>query len=110
MKLSIITEMKDLMPKECQFQFGDCGLEVYKMAKRAVDRGIYNFIVVDGMVDVGDKIETPHSWIERNGEIIDPTVSQFGDDEVHYSPSGSYRDEFTPIEYIENFEDQYGEQ
>lgn len=109
MKLSAITEMDEFLPdQQCKYQFGDCGIETYRMVKRAVQRGVRDFVVVDGMVDVGDETEIPHSWVERRGKIIDPTINQFEGQEVKYSPPGTYREEFAPHEYIENFEDQYG--
>jgi hypothetical protein len=108
MKLSMITELHDLLPDQQHgYQFGDCSVEVYMMVKRAITKGILDFVVVDSMVMV-DNQEIPHSWIERGGKIIDPTVNQFGGRDIEYSPSGSYRDEFSPTEYVEYFEEQYG--
>lgn len=107
MKLSMISEMREFLPNECQFKFGECGLEVYQMTKRALAKGTSDFIVVDSVVDVNGDI-VPHSWIERDGEIIDPTVNQFRGN-VKYSPPEEFREEFSPQEYIDQFEEQYGE-
>lgn len=107
MKLSLIAEMKEFMPTRCDFRFGDCSIETYKVVKNAIINGVSNFIVVDGMVMVDDK-EYPHTWIEKNGEIFDPTVSQFEGKNIIYSPPESYRDEFRPVEYVRNMEEDYG--
>jgi len=92
--------------KNKKFQYGDCDLEVYLMTKRALASGIDNFMVVNGMVYNGKVI--PHSWIERHGKVIDPTASQF-EREVEYSPDNEYREEFNPQEFVEYFEDMYGD-
>ena len=112
MRLSLLHEsVDDFMPKSraCA-QFGDCSIEVYFIAKEAVKAGFRDFKVIDGMVRYEGKI-FPHSWIETaDGDIKDPTVSQFWySDKLEYSPEGEYRDEFTPEEYIRNFEGQYGD-
>ena len=108
MKLSMITELHELLPNQQHtYQFGDCSVEIYMMVKRALVKGISDFVVVDSMVMVDGK-EIPHSWIERRGKIIDPTVNQFGERDIEYSPPESYREEFSPNEYVEYFEEQYG--
>lgn len=109
MKLVMIAELNEFLPdQQCQYRFGDCSIQTYQMVKRALAKGISDFIVVDSMVEV-DGSELPHSWIERGDKIIDPTANQFRGSKVEYSPPESFREEFSPEEYVEYFEDQYGE-
>jgi hypothetical protein len=108
MKLAKISESVDRhMPDTCQsFEFGQCSTEVLRVVQRALSTGFNKFIVVDGMVGVNGQ-SIPHTWIEVNGEIKDPTASQF-DGDIEYSPEGEYRDEHRPEDFVNNFEDQYG--
>lgn len=111
MRLAEIYESVDsYMPsKECSFQFGECGTEVLRVVQRTLASGFNRFIVVEGMVYLnGEENAVPHTWIEVNGEIRDPTVSQFQAAQIQYSPPGEYREEYTPENYVENFEFQYG--
>lgn len=111
MKLASIHESLDHhMPgKECSFQFGGCGIEVLRVVQKALNSGFNRFIVVEGMVYLnGVENAIPHTWIEIDGEIRDPTVSQFKDAKIQYDPPGEYRDEYTPEDYLADFEDQYG--
>jgi hypothetical protein len=104
--------VENLFRDQC-FRYGDCGLEVYHIVKRALLNGIRNFRVIDGMVylDGNGKNPVPHTWIEVNGTIKDPTASQFSASFINYatSESGEYREEYTPKQYVDYFEDQYGE-
>lgn len=96
------------------FRFGDCTIEVLRVVVKALNAGFRDFTVVEGMVYLnGEENAVPHAWIElRNGDIKDPTVSQFGSDplqtQIEYGPSGEYREEFTPEEYVEHHEFSYG--
>jgi len=109
MKLSHIHEtIESHFPQHCNFEFGECGVQTYYIVKKALAAGLYEFIVVEGMVLVGGKI-MPHTWIEINGEIKDPTASMFGHDNIEYSPEGEYREEYGSEEFVELFIDQYGD-
>jgi len=93
-------------------QFGDCGLEVYLAVKRLIGQGVSNFKVIDGKVYLNNDRDHPvdHTWIEMNGRVQDPTDSQFRGAPVDYTPEpGEYREEYTPQQYIQNFEGQYGD-
>jgi len=105
MKLSQITESLDqYLPEPRQFKYGDCGYEVYFMAVKAVKSGFDKFIVVDGMVDIGNNRLMPHTWIELlDGTVKDPTQNQFNSQDLLYSPPDEYREEYSPTEYIEYF-------
>lgn len=111
MKLREFHESLDsYMPKgHCSAQFGDCGIEVYLITKEALKHGYRDFVVVEGMVLIDGEV-IPHTWIElRTGEIKDPTFSQFGPGtEVAYSPKGEYREVYSPEQYVESFEEQFG--
>lgn len=108
-----LTSRGELDPAgESCHQFGDCGLEVYRTTKKLLSQGVSDFKVIDGMVYLNHDQDhpVPHSWINANGRIIDPTESQFHGASVDYSlVPGEYRDEYTPQQYIKNFEDQYGD-
>lgn len=113
MKLFFISESLNKFlptkhPTQDSYQYGDCCYVIYKTAKNAVSKGIDDFKVIDGIVEIDNK-EIAHSWIVRHGKIIDPTIEQFGNAQIRYNPPGSYKDEFTPLEYIKYMEDQYGE-
>lgn len=111
MKLAQINENIEphFPPKSCSFQFGDCGIEMYRVVQKALASGFHDFIVVEGMVLIDGKI-LPHTWIEINGRIKDPTISMFGHGaEIEYSPEGEYREESSPEDFIGSFIDQYGD-
>lgn len=94
---------------QCSHQFGECGVEVLRTVKKALASGFNRFIVVEGMVYLnGIENAVPHTWIEVGGEIKDPTVSQFKNIRIQYSPPGEYREEYQPEDYLESFEFQYG--
>lgn len=102
---SIDSHMPDL--KQCSF--GECGVEVLRVVQRALASGFNKFIVVEGMVYLnGTENAVPHTWIEIGGRIKDPTVSQFKNIQIQYSPPGEYREEYSPEDYVGNFEFQYG--
>lgn len=109
MKLAAIHESFDkYMPSgKCSFQFGDCGVEVLRAVRRALDANFNRFRVVEGMVSLNGSI-IPHTWIEVGGEVRDPTASQFADADVVYAPEGEYREEYSPEEYMDTFQEQYG--
>ena len=112
MKLLQLHESLDPhMPQgHCSHKFGDCGIEVLFVVRSALKARFRDFIVVEGMVYIDGKL-LPHTWIElRNGEVKDPTLSQFGPGvEIEYSPEGEYREEYSPVDYSDSFEEQYGE-
>ncbi len=111
MRLAEIRESVDPhMPgSSCDFQFGDCGIEVLRVVNRALASGFNRFTVVEGMVYLnGTEDATPHTWIEMGGEVRDPTVTQFEQSQIVYSPPGEYREEYTPQRYVSNFQFQYG--
>lgn len=105
MKLSQICET---FRQHSNAQFGDCGPAVFLAAKDALERGIRDFIVVEGMVLLNTGEVMPHTWIEQDGTVHDPTVSQFENNIQQYGPPGEYRDTYSPEEFLESFEDQYG--
>jgi len=111
MRLTQLYESLDShMPKgHCSRRFGDCGIEVLFVTKSALKAGFQDFIVIEGMVYIGSTL-LPHTWIElKNGEIKDPTLTQFGPDaKIEYSPEGEFREEYSPHDYIDSFEEQYG--
>lgn len=106
MKLSLINENIEFTNK-CDAKFGDCSLEAYKVAKNAITKGTTDFTVIDSMVKVDGKI-LPHTWINYKGKIIDPTASQFNG-EVEYAPVDEYYEELSGLEFVSNFEDEYGD-
>lgn len=88
------------MPPPQSFRFGDCGPEVVAMVRRALEDGVSDFKVIEGMVATEtDKEPVPHYWIERGGKVYDPTKSQFSG-EIQYSPPGSYRRAYSPRQFL----------
>jgi hypothetical protein len=109
MRLSIIAEnlTQFLSPQTVAHQFGDCGPEIYQITKKAVANRILDFKVIEGMVEVAGDV-CPHYWIEYRGKILDPTKSQFPEEPL-YSPPGEYREEWDPVEFLDDWHRQYGE-
>ena len=111
MKLDqILEDLYKYMPSSsCSFKYGQCSIEVVRLVKKALANRINNFKVIDGTVYVGDEKKViPHTWIEYNGKIYDPTKSQFSGEIILYDPDGEYKDEYTPEEYINSYEEIYG--
>lgn len=110
MKLSSINEdLTEFLPDDVCSSFGECGLKVYEVVRRALAAGRDKFRVVEGIVYIGgEENPIPHTWIELlDGNIVDPTVSQFRGKVVDYHPPNEYREEYTPREYVEDFKEQY---
>lgn len=109
MRLRMLSEDRYMPPSQTSFQFGDCGPGVLAIVKKAVRDGRRDFVVVEGMVNVdGEPGPVPHYWLEQGGKVYDPTKSQFGSQEVEYSPEGEYRMEYSPEEFLDYWEEQYG--
>ena len=80
---------------------GTCMAFATWFTKVALKKGITNFIVVEGWVKYKQEDNwRQHTWIEMNGEKIDPTFDQFS----HYSEKPSYvskvKARYTPEEYL----------
>jgi hypothetical protein len=80
---------------------GTCMAFASWFTKVATKKGITNFTVVEGYVQYKkEKHWRQHTWIEMNGEKIDPTFDQFS----HYSEKPSYvskvKARYTPEEYL----------
>jgi len=106
----MVEGLEDYIPSaSCSFKFGQCSIEVLRLAKKALQDNINNFKIVDGVVYL-DRNENaiPHTWIVYKNKVVDPTKSQFGNSEVLYDPVGEYKDEYTPEEFIDSYEEIYG--
>jgi hypothetical protein len=108
----LVSGIKSGFMNDSHHQYGDCGIEVYGVVKRLLNQGVFRFKVIEGKVYLNGNYDNPvdHTWIEMNGNIIDPTESQFKGAHVDYRPvTGEFREEYTPQRYIKNFEGQYGD-
>jgi hypothetical protein len=81
---------------------GTCMAFASWFTKIALKKGITNFMVVEGWVKYKQEDNwRQHTWIEMNGEKIDPTFDQF----IHYPDKPSYvkkvKKKYTPEEYLE---------
>lgn len=87
---------------------GSCMHAAELITKQLLDKGIDNFVVVEGWIAFNkEMLESPdsqmqHTWIEYNGKIYDPTleqfVSQWDIDNVQYP---RIKKKHTPQEYLE---------
>jgi len=80
---------------------GTCMAFATWFTKVALKKGITNFMVVEGWVKYEQEDNRrQHTWIEMNGEKIDPTFDQFS----HYLEKPSYvskvKARYTPEEYL----------
>jgi hypothetical protein len=80
---------------------GTCMAFATWFTKNATKKGIKDFTVVEGYVQYkNEKHWRQHTWIEMNGEKIDPTFDQFS----HYPDKPSYvskvKARYTPEEYL----------
>lgn len=90
------------LPSNFKPDIGSCMLAAELITKQLLSKGYEDFTVVEGYItfptvewEGGDT----HTWIETaEGEIIDPTKSQWGiNSEIIYLPK---RKEYTPQEYL----------
>lgn len=103
-----LTHFYPKRPRE-GWMFGSCGPVVQEVVRKALKAGVREFRVVDGMVGVpGMPAPVPHTWIEYPGGIIDPTREQFPPGDLAYSPEGEYRDEYSPEQFLANWDEQNG--
>lgn len=113
MRLRQIHEMIEFLPRQnIQWRYGDCTGEVYNMVRKAVEKGVLDFSVVEGYVTTANGRRIDHVWIEQHDKVIDPTANQFGgvsDKSVSYPPKGHPdRDgEYDPIAFIRRMLKEY---
>ena len=72
---------------------GNCGLLSYKLANKLVESG-HSVSVVSGRFR-GQR--SNHAWVECDGQILDPTSSQYGDYPVLGDPANYLPRTKTPL-------------
>jgi len=88
-------------------ELGSCMVWVENKTKELLDKGLEDFIVVEGYVYFLGEYENraQHTWIElSNGKKMDDTIDQFekwgiDPEDVEYLPYG--RKEYSPQEYLD---------
>jgi len=86
-------------------ELGKCMIAAELITKNLLSKGITNFNVVEGWINFpgyDEESNTTHTWIELNGEIIDPTKEQFQNwgfnpDEISYE---KIKKKYSPQEYL----------
>jgi len=110
-KSAVFHKINDFVNSAGSFEYGDCAVEVARVSEAALEAGVVRFSVVSGGVLDGVN-EVDHVWIETaDGEIIDPTKSQFKSSDVTYAPKNSayaLRRE-TPQNYVDDMQDELDE-
>lgn len=75
---------------------GSCTFFAEWATKVFLKNGITNFLVVEGWVKGDEPFWRQHTWIEMEGQKIDPTLVQFGN--VKYV--NKVKKKYTPEEYL----------
>lgn len=80
---------------------GSCIAFAHNATFKLLENGITNFIVVEGWVkDKNERIWRQHTWLEMDGQKIDPTFIQFNNKGLMVTYVSRVKKRYTPEEYI----------
>lgn len=90
------------MSEHDKYPYGSCMLVAEELTHKLLDSGVEDFIIVEGYITFrGVEWDEKHTWIELgNGDILDPTKTQWGIDIDKMVYLTNNRKEYTPQDYL----------